>query len=301
MKKAKNISLVQSFILVAAVAGMAGPLSKYALQDIPVFGYTFVRLLASALIMLIVLWLMKKPPSRKNFVLFAPVATFWWLNALVFTAGLQHTNATTAQFIHICIPAITALIAYAVLRERLNNKQWLGSLVAIIGVGIVVVSGGTLSFTNSAFLGNILIALSAVVFSIYAVFSKKAKYGHIRPVEMIFIASLCGVVVSLPLALIEYQNNQWLGAASGLSLLAMLVGVTAISIFYVGFQSLIRKYGASIATTNLYLLPIAVIVWSFIILREVVSLPDAIGAVVAIIGVTIFSLATPKNRKLKGI
>jgi drug/metabolite transporter (DMT)-like permease len=299
MKKLANLNLIESILLLAIVGGTAGPLAKYALRSIPIFGYTSLRLLAGVIIMMIALSITKKKPSRENFIVFAPVATLWWLNTLFFTIGLQKTTATTAQFIHISIPIITALIAYVVLKERLNRNQLLSSLVAISGVSLVIASSGTLSFVNNTFLGNLFIALSAVVFSFYAVLSRKTVFKRISAMEMIFIASLSGLFVITPFALIEYQSNQWIDRVTAPTFLAMIGGVTAISVFYVGFQGLIKRFGPSIATTNLYVLPVTVTIWSFIILGEVASLKTTVGAIVAIVGVTLFGISTPKSKVQK--
>lgn len=295
MKRIKNTKLIYALVAVAIIGGISGPLIKYALEDITPLGFSFVRLAGSALILFIALLLLKRRPRLKHFLIFAPVATLWWLNVNIFSAGLEHTTATTAQFIHISIPILTALVAFFVIREKLNKRQWLGSLVALSGVGFVVLSSGALEFSNTTLLGNLLIAVSAITFSVYAVLSRREAFRAVHPVEMIFIASVCGAIVNLPFAIADYQHTPWLESASVLSLVAMAGSIVAITLYYIGFQFLIRKFGPSVATTNLYLLPVSVMIWAFIILREIASFPLIIGAVIALLGVTIFSLATPRN------
>lgn len=284
-----NSGLLISLIMAAAVGGIAPPLAKFALDEIPPFGYVLVRLLAGSLIMLLTMKFTHIKPKLNNFNKFAPVATFWWLNALIFTVGLQKTTASTGQFIHISIPVITAILAFPILKERLNSKQWSASLVALIGVAILVLDSGSLSLSNESLIGNILILCSACSFSLYAVLSKKDKYSNLSANEMIFIGSTYGAIVCLVPALIEYHNNHWLQAVSASSFLAMIGAVTAASIFYLGFQKLIKQYGPSVATTNLYLLPVFVVFWSAIILNETISLATGLGALIAVSGVTIFS------------
>jgi drug/metabolite transporter (DMT)-like permease len=284
-----------SLLAIAAIGGLAGPLGKYALREIPAFGYAFIRLLASTAIMFTVLRYQGVRLTWKKFRLFAPVATFWWLNALIFTIGLQKTNATTAQFIHVFIPVLTALLAALVIRERLNARQWLGSFVAICGVVVVVTSKGTLSFHNAAVIGNLLIFVSAFAFAAYAVFSKNKKYQKLTPVEMVCVASICGAVASAVPAAIEYSSNPWLMNVPAVSLLAMLGGVTTISLFYICFQLLLKKYGPSIATTNLYVLPVFVVFWAYLILGEAATNMVGVGGTVAIVGVLIFSYGSRKK------
>ena len=91
--------------MLATVGGTTAVFSKISLQDIPPLSFVFIRLL----IMALVIGAYNKArsgklPSLQAAKLFALVATFWWLNPVLFAFGLQKTTAATAQLIHVSVP-----------------------------------------------------------------------------------------------------------------------------------------------------------------------------------------------------
>jgi drug/metabolite transporter (DMT)-like permease len=273
--------------VVAFIGGSVSTFSKLALQNIPAFAFAFLRLALGAVIGYLLIRLAGVKISWNSFKLFAPVAIFWWLNALVFTFGLQRTTATTAQFIHISIPIITALLGIWILKHRLNTWQWLGTIIAAAGVSLVILSGDSLSFNNKSFVGNLIIFSSGVIFSFYAVLSQRGKYKNIHAFEMIFIGAVCGTIVSLPLAVVEYVHKPWLSGVPAKAWWSALAAGVIITVFYGGLQSLLNKFGSSYGTLTLYLMPAFVIFWASVLLGEKVTFKSVLGAAIALVGVWI--------------
>ncbi len=272
-------------LLLSLVGGSVAVLSKLALRDMPAFSFIVCRLLLSAAIAYGLLRAIHKNVSWRNFKLFAPIATFWWLNALLFTFGLQRTNATTAQFIHISIPILTAICAGFLLRQKLSLRQWVGAATAAFGVSTVVLSGGSLSLSDESMVGNLIILFSAVVFSLYAVGSKLPRYKNLHAFEMVFIGGVCGTFATLPFALWEGWTRPWVSTLPLHAWLAAIGAGVVIGIFYGGFQWLINTFGPAYATLNLYLLPGFVIVWAGVLLQERPTAASAMGATIALVGV----------------
>ena len=284
MQKLKPLALL---LAVAFVGGSASSLSKVALEHIPVYGFTFIRLIVGTLVTFALMRLSKKSLTWSKFKLFAPITVFWWTSAFVFNSALTHTTAANVQFIQILTPALTAVLAGILLHQKINSTKWLGILVASCGVAIVVVSTGKLTLGSAGFVGSLLSLMSATVASVYFVGSNQKKYRKLHAFEMLTIGGMCGSVVALILAIVEYPNHPWLGTVPTHSLIAGIASAAIIGLFYGGFQLLINNFGPSYATLNLYLLPSFVAFWAYVILGETVTTKAVIGAIVALLGVWI--------------
>jgi len=298
MKNKFKSSVLLQILVLSFFAGSMSTLNKYALEEVPTASFVAIRLLIVATLTLLVMKYYKQKASIKNFKKFVPVAIFWCLNFLLFAIGVQSTTSITAQFIHISIPMLTALMAMLLLRERLSWTQWSGVYIAALGVSGVIFANNSLSFSGHEFIGNIIVFSSALCFSIYAVLSKMKKFHDIKPAEMILIASILGSIIYLPFAVNEIGTG-WIGNVSILSWLAViLVGIIS-TVFYIGMQSIIKSHGPSVATTNLYLIPIFTIFWASLILGEKLELIVMLGGLVSLAGVWMITRFSSRDSQVK--
>jgi drug/metabolite transporter (DMT)-like permease len=281
--------------VLAIVAGSQTVLGKFALERIPLFGYTAGRFLIAYVLICIAMRVTGRKLPWHKIGLFAPLAILWIATGTTFILGLQRTNATTTQFIHTAIPIITAIFAWFILRHRLSKIQWLGVITAFFGIVVVVTSTGSVSLENTNFLGNILIFLSAIGFALYAVLTKLSKYRSVDPFEMIFIGFTFGIPIALPFAVAEYVHvGNWLPEVSTSAWVALVLASVGMTFFATVFQVLINRIGPSYAALNQYLNPIVVIFWAALLLNELPEMQALIGASVTLAGV---GLVTWQQRK----
>ncbi|HYH75268.1 MAG TPA: DMT family transporter [Candidatus Saccharimonadales bacterium] len=281
-------------LLVAMAGGSLTVLAKFALERMPVFGYTSVRYAISLLMIYLALRLIGKKAPWGKFKSFAPIAVMWIVTGVMFALGLQRTNATTAQFIHTAIPIVTAIFAWFILRHRLSRIQWVGVGIAFIGVLTIIFSRGSISL-SSGFLGNVLVFCSVFGFALYGVLTKLPRYKHIEPLEMTFIGFCFGVPLVLPLAITEIvREGNWLPDVSPSAWVATIFASLAMVLFATGFQKLVSAIGPSFASLNQYLNPIFVIMWAALLLDERPELQALVGGAIALAGV---GLVTWHQRK----
>jgi drug/metabolite transporter (DMT)-like permease len=91
-------------------------------------------------------------------------------NYAFFTA-MHTTSALNAALIMALSPMLSTLLSVIMLRARIGAHQYLGMLIAFIGV-IFVITGGRFSLLHSA-VGDIWMLLACFVWSFYSVGSKK--------------------------------------------------------------------------------------------------------------------------------
>lgn len=185
---------------------------------------------------------------------------------VLITWGTQYSLASNAAILTLCLPVITALLAFLLLREKMNGIRWLSFIIAIAGV--LLISGNDLkqlNFSSKYAIGNLLIFLAIVGNSYYNVGCKKisARYSEI---EMVFYTYVVIVILLTPLVLFyerdvfarvpEFSMNTWIG----LTLLTVFHNFLSMVLF---FKALKILDAMQVALSNYLItffgLPIAII------------------------------------------
>jgi drug/metabolite transporter (DMT)-like permease len=125
---------------------------------------------------------------------------------VLMTWGTQYSLASNAAILTLCLPVITALFAFLLLKEKMNRIRWVSFIIAIIGV--ILCSTGDikqLDFGSRYAVGNMLIFLAIIGNSYYNVGVKKVADRYTER-EMVFYTYVVMVVLLTPLVLI-YERD----------------------------------------------------------------------------------------------
>ena len=125
---------------------------------------------------------------------------------VLMTWGTQYSLASNAAILTLCLPVITAIFAFLLLKEKMNKIRWISFIIAIIGV--ILCSTGDikqLNFGSKYAIGNILIFLAIVGNAYYNTGIKKIadRYSEI---EMVFFTYIVMVILLTPLV-VYYEHN----------------------------------------------------------------------------------------------
>ncbi|HIJ16459.1 MAG TPA: DMT family transporter, partial [Thermoplasmata archaeon] len=85
--------------------------------------------------------------------------------------GLEHGTSSVASVIQSSGPVMTLLFAVIILKERITTLKGLGTLVAMTGTVMLVLSGG-ISLGDDGFVSNALILVSATSYGLAWVSAK---------------------------------------------------------------------------------------------------------------------------------
>ena len=144
----------------------------------------------------------KEGRSFKDILVFAQLALLGAFPAQVFmTYGTQFSLASNAAVITLSLPVITALLAFFLLKEKMNKLRWISFIIAIAGV--ILCSTGDIKNMNLGSkytMGNILIFLAIIGNSYYNVGCKKIAQRY-SEMEMVFYTYLVMVILLTPLVL----------------------------------------------------------------------------------------------------
>lgn len=142
----------------------------------------------------------KEGKKLKDVLVFGQLALLGAFPAQVLmTWGTQYSLASNSAILTLCLPVITALFAFLILKEKMNRVRWLSFIIAIAGV--ILISTGDikqLNFGSKYAIGNILVFLAIVGNSYYNVGCKRVSATY-SEIEMVFYTYVVIVVLLTPL------------------------------------------------------------------------------------------------------
>ena len=124
----------------------------------------------------------------------------------VFYVALQKAPAVQVSLIQSILPVLVLLIGLAVLRERIDGKQWLGIVFSIGGAALIVTRGdGEVLRTLQLGEGDVW-ALAAVFIWAWQAFLMRYKPRSIDIMSFMTTIALIGVIGIAPLYLYEHAT-----------------------------------------------------------------------------------------------
>jgi drug/metabolite transporter (DMT)-like permease len=231
--------------------------------------------------------------SRQNTLGFLMVGVLGLIPASAFLAwGIDRSTASNASLIYLTVPIITALLAAAILGEKMTPVRWASLFLSLFGVIILSdFDWRHLELSNSRYLfGNFLVLLACASSSFYNVYSK-ALLKRFTPLEVLVYGYLLAVVVSLPLltwfeplsvrAVMEYGLGVWMAL---LVLSALSWGLAMVL-----WMFLLTRLDVSQASVSIYLLPFLGVLISSVTLKEKITATMLVGGLISLVGTVLIT------------
>lgn len=204
---------------------------------------------------------------------------------ICFNLGLRLTSASAAALIQGGGPAITAVVAFFLLGERLRPGGILGLVLSAAGIGLIVVRGGEAGAGDAPLVGGLLILGSAFCWAVYTVLCRRLA-GY-RPLRLTAVGALYGTAMLVPLAAIE-ATRVGLGPttpATWLTVVYLAVGPSALA--YLLWSYGLQAISANQAGAFLNLIPVMGLVFAAIVLGEQPGPPALLGGGLVLLGVSL--------------
>lgn len=288
----RKVDTVYLKLLVSAFFwGISVTAGKLLLNEVSPAWATFLRFSVAAIMLLIITKLVEKDiriGAKEHLKLFILGLIGVTLCYYFYFTGLYHSSAFNTALIEATIPLVTLLISVVIKKERFHLMQFVGFIIAYIGI-LVIISNlniSTLLAMNFSF-GDILLLLGTLCFGIYNVLYRNFSFSISPSLQTSFIF-LYGAVGLIPWLLYDINKgsgivllNLSLNAIG--SVLVLSLGSSVVA--YLFFNEGIKTVGASKASGFINLVPIISIVFTISILKEQPTLAQFIGATIVLIGV----------------
>ena len=204
-------------------------------------------------------------------------------------AAMLYTTATNTSLI-VCSCPLFAMLLYALIyrySESISKIQALGSVIACIGMAVVVLNGHFVLHLSP--LGDTLAFGACLCWAVYSLLMKPAteRYSSLFITRKVFFYGLLTIV---PYFILR-PEEAWIFTPSilqffNLSILLNLLflGVVASMICYVTWNWVISKLGAVIATNWVYFNPITTILFAWWLLHEQITVWFLLGTALILTG-----------------
>ena len=238
-----------------------------------------------------VLWCMypktEKTTARDNLGIFFMSLFADTVYFLCENNALRYTLASNVSILVASAPIWTAVLAHFFIKgNKLRKNTVYGSLIALVGVALVVFNGTVVLKFNP--FGDMLSMAAAICWALYSVMI--THYGHrcssfFLMRRMTFFA----ILTTLPLAFFMGELNMPLYEFADphkLFCIAFL-GIFGSGISYVTWNIATRRLGIVKVNTYIYVNPFVTLVTGALFLHEPITLMSVIGALLIICGVII--------------
>jgi drug/metabolite transporter (DMT)-like permease len=202
--------------------------------------------------------------------------------------GLRFTSAVNAGVITSAAPAVMAVLARVVLRERMGRTGGLGVCLAVAGLLLINLSGITGAVEPGHMRGNLLVLAATVCEALLTIF-RKTSGGRISSVTNTTILVGMSAVMLFPFALLDLKGFD-LGRIEIVGWLSVIYyGACATVIAYILWGDGALRIPANRTGIATAALPVSALALSAIILGEPLRLAHIAGCAAVMAGMMIGS------------
>lgn len=231
-----------------------------------------------------------------NLFLQAFFGTFMF--TLLMLNGVQRTSAVAAGVITSTIPAIVALFAWLILREKPNGRALVSIALAIAGVVTINLANGSAGRASAhgaggasagSLTGNLLILGAVCCESIYVILSRRLTQT-LAPIDICAYTHLFGLCLMLPLGASALWHFDYASVPAGTWALVVWYGLSASIFSFWLWMKGIRHVPGSLAGVFSAVLPVAAAAYGIAFLGERPTLAHGIALACVVSGIVLASL-----------
>ncbi len=269
----RSIRLFAALILMGLSWGASMPLMKIAVSTgHRPLGLIVWQLLIAVVILSIYCCIKKIKPGtdRKSLIYYLLVALLGTLlpNSFSFLA-IAHIPAGVYSIIIASVPMFALPIALFLHLERFSMIRMLGVLLGIIAIILLIGPDTSLPDPEKAIF--VLVALIApFCYGVEGNYIETQSHHHYNPVTTIYGASVIGLILAVPLAL---MTESWVDLTDsfGPAEIALVCSSLIHAVVYVGYVWMVNVSGAVFACQVAYIVTISGVFYSAMFLNETYS------------------------------
>lgn len=218
---------------------------------------------------------------RKGLVLGSVFITIHF--AIQFT-GLKYTSATNTGWLIGAVPLVTAVLAYFILKERINRNAVIGIIVATIGI-VLLISKGKLNDMNwLSSIGDWLVLGSCFTWGFYTIYTRDLSRAC-DPLTTTFTVLLTPALIGIVFIIFTFNWSIVKDLTMEVIIALLCLGIFGTALAHWFWQEGVARLGATRAGIYLYLEPLATTALAVPYLNESFGIYTAIGGTLVLLGV----------------
>jgi len=279
--------------------GVNMPAVKATLAYIPPLAFTAMRFSIAAVLQVIMLYALGQTLaiSWSDFKRMAGMSLAGVLSyQVLFILGIDRTTAGNSSVLLATVPVFVGLYNALFKHQRLGRLIWLGASLTFAGVLLLTLGRGhLLSVSLATFLGDALVLLAAVCWSLYTVSSQRLL-ERFSPLKITAYSTLLSAPMLDLLALPDFLSIHWaalpFAAWAGLA----FSGFFGIAAAYLLWNISVKLLGDTRASIYSNLTPIISLAVAWVALGESLALLQLAGVALVLGGVALARFAPLLSR-----
>ena len=265
-------------LLVVSIWGSNFTIVKAAIEQIPPLGFNALRLAIACVVLVGAARLSGTGlPARADWPRMVALGLVGHCGyQLSFIQGLARTSVTNSSLILGCLP-VTVLLLNALSRRRepVGRWQWVGVVLAVLGVYLVVGVGAEVA--RDTLQGDLTIMLSVWCWGWYTVGSRPLLRVY-TPLQVTACTTVIGSIAFAPFAVPSLVSLDWHGVSGWAWAAVVASGVLALSLSYVLWYIGVQRLGSARTSVYSNLVPVVAMVVAALGLNEPIGAVKMAGA-----------------------
>jgi drug/metabolite transporter (DMT)-like permease len=211
----------------------------------------------------------------------------------LFYLGMSRTHASRAALIVNLVPFFVLILAHFFIPgDRLSLRRLGGIVLGFCGVAILIADDKAV--TGQLRSGDLIMLAAALIWSTNAVYSKKVIH-RFKPFQIVFYPMLAAIGL-FALEAFYFEGLMEEGSVSlpiAVALLYQGLGVSAFG--FVSWNTLLSHLGAGTLHSFIFLMPLAAVFFSGILLAEPITLRLLLAVLLVVCGLLTIHLRGPRG------
>ena len=203
---------------------------------------------------------------------------------ILFMEGVKLSSASESAIILSTVPIMVAISAMALKYEKYEPVKLAGGLVALVGVGIIILGKPHVNAGSNPLLGDFLLFLSAISWTVSVILAKPAS-KDMHPLPMFTMSMLGGLPLvvgygigpALATDWSKFEPMHW----ANFTQIAFGSGGIAMVCYYKGISQL----PASAVAIHQFFVPVIATIFGAWLLHERMVWMQGVGAVIMLVGI----------------
>lgn len=224
-----------------------------------------------------------KELTKKDIVILILAGVFLGVHFLLWMESLKLTSVASSMILLSLQPVFIMAGSFLLFKERSTSAGVVALVVAVVGSGVT--AWGDIGLSSQALYGDFLSLLGAVASSLYMLAGQNLVRKIPPGVYSYFVFLIAGVVtiiynVTAGIDLFHYEVKEWV--------LFLLLAIVPTIFGQMLFNRLLGQLGATTISMVIVAEPAVSILLAALLLHEKVSLLQAVGGIITLLGIGLY-------------